>query len=91
MAALGLQCCALAVFSLGAQASHCGGFSCIGSRCMGFSLCSMQAQMLQLVGLAALWHVGSSQTRDQASVPCIGRQILNHWPTQKVLNYSRFL
>ena len=28
-------------------------------------------------GLAVLWHVGSSQTRVQTCVPCIGRQILS--------------
>ena len=27
----------------------------------------------------------SSQTRDQTSVPCTGRQILNHWTTRKAL------
>ena len=40
-----------------------------------------------------LWHtcsvvprqVESSQTRDQSHVPCIGRWILNHWTTGKVL------
>ena len=29
------------------------------------------------MGLVALWHVGSSWTRAQTHVPCIGRQILN--------------
>ena len=33
----------------------------------------------------ALWHVGSSQTRDLTSVPCIARQTLNHWTTRKAL------
>ena len=37
------------------------------------------------VGLAALRHVGSSWTREQSYVPCIGRQILNHWTTREVL------
>ena len=32
-----------------------------------------------------LQHVGSSHTRDQTCVPCIGRQILNHWNTREVL------
>ena len=27
----------------------------------------------------------SSQTRDQAHILCIGRQILNHWTTREVL------
>ena len=31
------------------------------------------------MGLVALWHVESSQTRDQTHAPCIGRRILNHW------------
>ena len=35
------------------------------------------------MGLVAPWHVGSSQTRDQTLVPCIGRQILNHWTTRE--------
>ena len=29
------------------------------------------------------FHVGSSQTRDQPSVPCIARCILNHWTTSE--------
>ena len=33
-----------------------------------------RAQLLQLMGSAAQGHVGSSQTRDQLSVPCIVRQ-----------------
>ena len=36
-------------------------------------------------GLAAPWHVdNSSLTRDQTHVPCIARQILNHWTTREV-------
>ena len=34
--------------------------------------------------LAAPWHVGSSWTRDRTCVPCIGRQILNHWTIREV-------
>ena len=41
------------------------------------------------MGLVALWHVRSSQTRDQTCVPCIGRWILNHSATREVL-YSVF-
>ena len=29
-------------------------------------------------------HVASSQTKDQTHVPCIGRQIVNHWTTREV-------
>ena len=31
-----------------------------------------------LMGLSALWHVGSSRIRDLTPVSCIGRQILYH-------------
>ena len=36
------------------------------------------------LGLAASWHVSSSQTREQTCVPCLGRGILNHWTTREV-------
>ena len=39
------------------------------------------------MGLVALRHVGSSQTSGQTIVPCIGRQILNHWSTREVLSH----
>ena len=57
--------------------------------------CGMWAQWLQLagyraqaqgfwrMGLVALRHVGSSQTRDQTPVSCIGRQILYHCVTRE--------
>ena len=35
--------------------------------------------------------MGSSQTRDQTCVPCIGRQILNHWTTREVQYLSIFV
>ena len=34
-------------------------------------------------GLAALWHVGSSQTGARTRVPCIGRRTLNHCATRE--------
>ena len=40
-----------------------------------------QAQWLWHIGLAAPWHVESSQTRDQTRVPCIVRRILIHCTT----------
>ena len=33
------------------------------------------------MGLVALQYVASFRTRDGTRVPCIGRQILNHWTT----------
>ena len=88
----------LVVASRGYSSLQCTGFSLqwllllqsTGSRRMGFSSCSTQAQKLWLVGsrvqaqqlwhmdLAAPRHVGSSWTRARTHVPCIGRQILNH-------------
>ena len=63
---------------------------------MGFSLwwllllrsTSSRVQRLQelwCVGFIALWHLESSQTRDQTHVPCIGWLILNHWATRESL------
>ena len=42
------------------------------------------------MGLVALWHVGSSQTRARTHVPCIGRQILNHCATREARYYCIF-
>ena len=66
-----------------------------GSRRTGFSSCGRQAQQLWLVGSRAQaqqlrhtgpvapQHVGSSRTRAQTLVPCIGRWILNHCTTRE--------
>ena len=43
-------------------------------------------QWLRHMGLVVSWHVGSSWTRDQTHVPCLGRQCLNHWTTKEILN-----
>ena len=37
-------------------------------------------------GLVAPQHVGSSWTRDQTCVPCIGRRITYHWATREAWN-----
>ena len=66
-----------------------------GSRRPGFSSCGTRAQQLWLTGSSAqaqqLWHtglvapqhVGSSRTRAQTCVSCIGRRILNHCATRE--------
>ena len=88
-----------ATLRCGAWASHCSGFSLqsTGSRHAGFSGCGTwaqqlrptgsraQAQQLWHTGLVVPWHVGSSQTRAQTCVPCIGRRILNHCAIREVL------
>ena len=72
--------------SCGAWVSHCSGLSCCaqarGHR--GFSSCSTWAQQLWRMGLVALQYVEFSWTRDLTHVPCISRQILNHWTTGKI-------
>ena len=57
------------------QVFHWGGFSC----------CRARALDTQTSVAVVLRHVESSQTRDQTYVPCVGRQILNHWTTREVL------
>ena len=87
MAALGLHRCPWAfsscgeqelVSSCGARASYCGGFSC----CRALALCTWASE-LWCMDLVALWHAGSSWTRDQTRVLCFGRQILNNWTTRE--------
>ena len=88
LAARGLS---LVVASEGYSLLRCVGFSLwwllllrtTGSRHAGFSSCGWRAQQLWFVGLVALQHVGSSQTRDRTCDPCIGRQTPNHCATGK--------
>jgi len=59
----------------GAQASCCAGFSCCGARAPG-----ARVQKLWHMGLVVPRRVGlRTQTRDRTHVPCVGRQIANHW------------
>ena len=45
----------------------------------GFS-CGTGTLKLRCPGLGALWHMGFiSPTKDWTLIPCMGRQILNHW------------
>ena len=86
MAVLGLRCCMRAFSSCSerepcsscaVQTSHCGGISC----CRVWALGTQASVVLMHV---APWHVGTSRTRDRTHVPCIGRQIPNHWTTREV-------
>ena len=82
----------LVAASRGYSSLWCTGFSLrwllllrsIGSRSTGFSSCGTRSQQLWHTGLVAPQHVGSSWTRAQTHVPCIGRQILNHCATREV-------
>ena len=44
----------------------------------------VQAQKLWPMSLVALWHVESSQTKDETCDPCIGRWIFMHCTTREV-------
>ena len=61
-----------ATLHCGVGASHSGGFSC----CRAWALDSL-ASVVAAHGLP-------SQTRNQTSVPCVARQILNHWTPREV-------
>ena len=79
-----------AVLHCHAGASHSSGLSRWGAQALGvwasgvaaYGLCSAGSE-LWCTGLAASQHVGSSRTRDRTGVPCIARQILNHWTTRE--------
>ena len=64
----------------GARAPHHRGLSCCGAQAP-----DAQTQQLWLTGPAAPRQMGSSQTRAQTRVPCIGRQTLNHCATREAL------
>ena len=85
MAVLGLRFCARAF-------SSCGKWGPLfiavrGPLIIAASLVAehrLQTRRLSITGLVAPRHVGSSQTRARTRVPCIGRQILNHYATREV-------
>ena len=92
LAVLGLCCCTWAFSSCGEQgllfvAAH-GLLTVVASLVAEHGLqarssCGTWAQWLWRTGLIAPWHVGSSRTRAQTHVPCIGRRILNHCATRE--------
>ena len=70
------------------RASHCGGFSYYGEQALGhtgFSSCSSWTlwsvgSVDVLHGLSCSMALSPPLTKDWTHVPCVGRQILNHWP-----------
>ena len=62
----------LSVSQASAAAAH--GLGSCGSRAQ-----ERRLKELRCIGLVALLNVGSSWTRDQTHVSCVGRQILYHW------------
>jgi len=90
LAALSLCCCTgfslVAVgrgsLQLWCRTSYCGSFSHCGPWAWEHRLSSCVAP-----GLVALWHVGSSQTRNWTRFPCIAWWILNHSTTREAPSY----
>ena len=87
---LGLCCCARAysgchsgsyflLWHMGFSLWRLLSLQSTGSRCLGFSSYGSEARWWWCTGLVAPWCVDSSWIRYQIRVPCIGRQILNHW------------
>ena len=81
--------------SCGSRVSLYGGFSCCGAWAvgrLGFGSCGSRdlGCRLNSWGLVALQHVGSSWTRDQTCVSCIGRWILYHWAIKEALKIMLF-
>lgn len=75
----------------GALWSQCASCFCSGLLCCGAQALGMWASVVVALGflstgsaagawagLAALWHMESSRSRDQTGVPCIARWIPNH-------------
>ena len=95
MAALGLHCCAQAFFSCGEWGllftAVRGLFIAVASLVVEHRLQAHGLQQLWYTGLVAPRHVGSSRTRAQTRVPCIGRRILNHCATTEVPDVDHFL
>ena len=81
----------LFIYLLAVSGFHCmWAFSSCGEQVLLFvvvrGLLTAQSQQLWHTGLVAPQHVGSSGTRAQTCVPCIGRQVLNHCTTREVPN-----
>ena len=82
-----------AFLQFSAWTSHCSGFSCCRAWC--FSSCGIRAESLQLqgsiaqaqwlwrTGLAALWQVGSSWTRDEPMSPALAGRFFTTEPPRK--------
>ena len=70
--------------------SSCGEWELLSGCVLLTAVASLGAEHRPLavvaLGLVVSQYVESSWARDQTCVPCIGRQILNHWTT-KVLSF----
>ena len=81
----GFSCCEAQALDVRASVVVVHGLSSCGLRAQQLWLVGSRAQAQQLwrMGLVAPRHVGSSWTRAQTCVPCVGRRILNHCTTRE--------
>ena len=75
----------LVVASGGHSSSRCAGLSPSRPLSLRSTGSSRAGSVIVAHDLVAPRHVGSSQTRAQTHVPCIGRQTLNHCVTRETL------
>ena len=81
LAVLSLRCC-VGFFLVVAS----GGCSAVAvASVVEHGLWGMPGQHVWHMDSVALLYMGSSQTRGQTHVSCIGRWILHHWATREVL------
>ena len=88
---MGSRCSGFSSCSTQAQQLWCAALGCMAFSgwSTGISLVALPgsrewAQQLWHMSLVAPQYLESSQSRDRTHVPCIGRQIPNHWTTRKV-------
>ena len=85
MAVLSLYGCMWAFSSCGGCISHCG-----GSFCLGVWTLEPTGSIVVVNQLSCPSARGIVPEQGSNHIPCIGRQILNHWTTRKVLKQIKF-
>ena len=85
MAVLSLYGCMWVFSSCGGCISHCG-----GSFCLGVWTLEPTGSIVVVNQLSCPSARGIVPEQGSNHIPCIGRQILNHWTTRKVLKQIKF-
>ena len=69
----------------GAGDSHCGGFSCCGVRAVGAWASVVSLNGLRCPTACGIFpDQGSNPCPKPVSLPCIYRQVLNHWTAREI-------
>ena len=85
MAVLSLYGCIWAFSNYDGSISHCGGSSCLGVWAL-----EPTGSIVVMNQLSCPSARGIVPDQGSNHIPCIGRQILNHWTTRKVLKQIKF-